>query len=298
MDLIRSFVKPQYLFRPARSAARLAKEFRRDRGRHVQVDLPWGVPIRIDTGERVGRSIWRSGVHDLPVVEALWRLLDAGDTAVDVGANIGYTAGLMAMRVGRTGTVLCFEPQPEVFQDLQENMSLVGRRQDAGSIELHRIALSDRAGEAMLVCDEGFAKNRGSGRIVTNEPAAVKGKRLSVVTARFDDVLGDRDVAVAKIDVEGHELAVLRGAECTLATGRIEHIVYEDFGGADSPVHRLLGQHGYSVYALGWTTYRPVLTAVGRGPAIDTAWESPNYLATRNPAKAFHRFRRWGWSVI
>ncbi len=297
MKLIRSIAKPQYLFRPARSVTRLVKQVRGDRSKRVEVSLPWGVSIRIDTGERVGRSIWRSGVHDLPVVEALWRLLDAGDTAVDVGANIGYTAGLMAMRVGREGRVLCFEPHPEVFAALQENISLVRQGDDVGAIDAFQIALSDHAGEATLLCDEGFTFNRGSGRIDETASEARSVQRLSVPTARLDDFVDGR-IAVAKIDVEGHELPVLRGAERILTRRGVDHIVYEDFGGAGSDVHRVLRGYGYVLYALGWVTCKPVVTAVSEGPAIDITWESPNYLATIAPGKALKRFRRWGWSVI
>jgi FkbM family methyltransferase len=298
MRLVRSIAKPQYLFRPARCAARVVRELRGDRAQRVEVRLPWGVSIRINTSERVGRSIWRSGVHDLPVAEALWRLLDAGDLAIDVGANLGYTASLMARRVGRTGRVFCFEPQPEVFQELQENILLVRQARDVGEIEAHQIALSDRSGAATLVCGEEFDQNRGSGRIDEALPHGSNVRHLTVATRRLDDMIEERVIAVAKIDVEGHELAVLQGAERALASRRIEHIVYEDFGGPESPVHRLLGDCGYSVYGLGWATHKPVLTDVVQGPAIDLAWESPNYLATLAPRKALDRFRRWGWSVI
>ncbi len=298
MRIIRSFAKPQYLFRPARSAARFAKELGRGRAKRVELVLPWQVSIRVDTAERVGRSIWRSGVHDLPVVEALWRLLDVGETAIDVGANIGYTAGLMARRVGRSGRVLCFEPQPEVFEELQENMSLVRQSSGVGRIETYRIALSDRTGDATLVSGDEFALNHGSSRIEAPASHSVAGTRLTVATRRLDDFLDGRGVTLVKIDVEGHELKVLHGANDALTRGRVEHVVYEDFGGAGSPVHQLLAGYGYSVYALGWVTYKPVLTALDEGPAIDLAWESPNYVATRNPRKVRDRFRRWGWSVI
>lgn len=293
---IQSVAKPQYLFRPARSVARLVGALQRNhrKPRVVEVSLPWGTAIRVNTGERVGRSIWRSGVHDLPVAEALWRLLDPGDTAIDVGANIGYTASLMAARVGRSGSVLCFEPHPDVFSELATNIALGRRAVDAAAMQAHQIALSDRSGEALLVSGENFAENRGSSRLAAGESIAADSELLRVPTRRLDEFIAEGAVAVVKIDVEGHELGVLSGAAQALAQGRIAHIVYEDFGGAGSEVHRLLASNGYSLYALGWATHKPVLSSVEAGPSIDLRWESPNYLATRYPEHVADRFKPWG----
>lgn len=298
MRLLRSLAKPQYLFRPSRSAARLIDALRGDRAARVEITLPWGLSIRVNTGERVGRSIWRSGVHDLPVAEALWRLLDPGDTAIDVGANIGYTASLMAARVGRTGNILCFEPHPDVFAELEMNIALVRRTVGAGEIQVHKTALSDRSGEGLLVSGEDFAENSGSSRLAVGESTAANAELLRVPTRRLDEFIAERAVGVVKIDVEGHELSVLSGAARALGQGRIAHVVYEDFGGARSEVHRLLISYGYSIYALGWATHKPVLSSVESGPAVDLRWESPNYLATRYPERVADRFRPWGWSVI
>ena len=293
-----SLAKPQYLFRPGRSASRIAKALYGDRPQRVQVRLPWGVTICIDTFERIGRSIWRSGVHDLAVVEALWRLLDAGDTAVDVGANLGYTTSLMAKRVGPAGVVLCFEPHPAVFDDLEKNIALIRSSSDVGAIHAYRIALSDRVGEAVLSSPGGGSANDLSASRLDAQPASAGEQHATVATRLLDEFAGERQLAVVKIDVEGHELNVLRGAERTLARGGITHIIYEDFGGCTSPVHDLLRSHGYSVHALGWATHKPVLSDPGAGPAVDLTWESPNYLATLAPQQVVERFKRWGWSVI
>ena len=61
--------------------------------------------MRIRPADDVGRAIWRLGVYDLPVTELIWRLLDPGDSAFDVGANLVYMTGVMAARVGAQGQV-------------------------------------------------------------------------------------------------------------------------------------------------------------------------------------------------
>ncbi len=61
--------------------------------------------MRVRPAEGVGRSLWRLGVYDLVTCELCWRLLDPGETAVDVGANIGVVTGLLARRAGPAGEV-------------------------------------------------------------------------------------------------------------------------------------------------------------------------------------------------
>lgn len=68
--------------------------------------LPWGSEIRVNIGEGIGNTIWRTGVDDLPVLECLWRLTDPGDRCVDVGANIGLMTNVMAFRAGSEGSNL------------------------------------------------------------------------------------------------------------------------------------------------------------------------------------------------
>ena len=59
--------------------------------------------MRVRPRETVGHIMWHLGVLDLAASEVCWRLLDPGETAVDVGANIGVMTGLLARRAGPTG---------------------------------------------------------------------------------------------------------------------------------------------------------------------------------------------------
>src|ERR1051326_7108633 len=81
-----SFNKPEYVFRPRQILRRFAI---RPKGADdtAEVLLPWGLPFRIRPQEVLGRAIWNTGVYDLAVSEALWRLTRPGETAVDAGAN-------------------------------------------------------------------------------------------------------------------------------------------------------------------------------------------------------------------
>ena len=65
--------------------------------------------------ETIGRAILRLGVYDLCVSESICRLLDPGESAIDVGANLGYMTSLMAAKAGKCGSVESFEPHPDLM---------------------------------------------------------------------------------------------------------------------------------------------------------------------------------------
>jgi FkbM family methyltransferase len=95
------------------------------------------------------------------VTEAISRLLDRGEVAVDAGANIGYMTSPMALRVGPPGLVLAFEPHSDVFAELSHNAEDWARDPGVGRISLHRVALSSRPERGMLRIPREFERNRG-----------------------------------------------------------------------------------------------------------------------------------------
>jgi len=137
------------------------------------------------------------------------RLVAPGDVVLDIGANVGSYTYRFAKQVGPTGRVVCFEPQPELAAYLRA--ACRGRR--LAPVEIHNVGLSDHAGEGWLsVPVEG--RHRVGG-LASLEPRTDQ-DGFEVSLRRLDDFdLGDR-VSFVKCDVEGHELAVLRGGRATL----------------------------------------------------------------------------------
>lgn len=148
-----------------------------------------------------------------------WRVLELGmdlisphSRVVDVGANIGVYA-LPWAAAGTGVTVHCFEPNPAVRARLARNVALnrLGAR-----VRLHAEALSDHAGTAKLYgSDDMSSLNEG---VHTDRQAAP----TEVSLARLDDVLGGEGppVSLVKVDVQGHELEVLRGAQALVSRHR------------------------------------------------------------------------------
>lgn len=81
-------VKPEYIFRPKQVFRRLFDHHYYREREYCEEGLPWGLKIRIRPNEEHGKILQTLGVIDLAVSEVIYRLADAGDLAVDVGANI------------------------------------------------------------------------------------------------------------------------------------------------------------------------------------------------------------------
>jgi hypothetical protein len=100
--------QPEYLYQPAQALKRLTRLLTAEPD-SAEVMLPWGLAMRIRPRDDLGRALWHKGIYDLTLCETIWRLLDRGESAIDVGANVGYISGLMAARSGPDGSVLAFE---------------------------------------------------------------------------------------------------------------------------------------------------------------------------------------------
>ena len=129
-------------------------------------------------------------MSDLRVSEALWRLTDCGETAIDIGANIGYMTRLLAFRVGRQGRVLAFEPQPKLVNILTENVD-AWRCETGATIEVHPLALSDHEGEALLGIPDDFDQNHGLTHLVSAGDDSPK-TRIPVRIKRLDNIIEEK----------------------------------------------------------------------------------------------------------
>jgi FkbM family methyltransferase len=268
------------------------------RASEAQVELPWGLPVRIRPRELIGSALMRTGVHDLPVTEAVLRLLEPGDVAVDAGANVGYMTSVMAARVGPGGAVHAFEPHPVLLGLLEQNARSWAARPWTGRVEVHPVALSDTGGRGALNVPEGFEQNMGVATLGALADGMPLHATIDVPLRTLDDCLADEDasVGVLKLDVEGHEHAVLRGAAGLLRRGRVRDVVFEEHGDYPTPVSRYLEAAGYDVVLLrvglrGLSFVDP-RSDDGRGD-----YDGRNFLATRDLGRARARLAG-GWQAL
>ncbi|MSO23344.1 MAG: FkbM family methyltransferase [Acidobacteria bacterium] len=287
---------PEYLHRPVQILRRLRRELNPPQ-QHETVRLPWGLELRIRLPELMSNSLWYKGIYDITCSETIWRLLDEGESALDVGANIGYMTSLMAARVGAGGKVMAFEPHAGLFAELEHNCKSWSGVGGVRTVEVKNVALSDRQGIAQLQVPSGWELNRGVASVVSSNRVDGVTQLQTVNLEQLDHLLpGDAQVGLAKLDVEGHEAAVLRGAENLLQRRAIRDIVFEDIEGYPSAAMKLLESHGYSLFSLAKSFYAPRLCGVDRAGV--SVRNDPNYLATLNPDRAVQRILKKGWNVL
>ena len=181
-----------------RGKGRIVSHWLRTRGGQRSRILPGGLEIALDMSVPYEAMIW-IGWEEQEELRALRQLLHSGETFVDCGANIGLWSLVAAPMVWPDGRVVAFEP----------NLAVAKRLADAAVqssvIEVHAVALSDKPG--VLALDAGREHNLAH---VSNEGVH------SVAATTLDAVLERRPNGI-KIDVEGYELNVLRGAVGALA---------------------------------------------------------------------------------
>jgi len=143
-------------------------------------------------------------------------LVGAGDTVIDVGASFGIFTFELSRLVGPAGRVHAIEPDPPSVARLEE------LRHTRPNITVHPLALSDRTGTATLHVPVVRGRRVGTlaSLAVPSWHAGMDHVASTVELMPLDSILpGEgRPVSFVKIDVEGHELAVLRGATATLRT--------------------------------------------------------------------------------
>lgn len=155
------------------------------------------------------RARWRDQRAEIAaLISAIW----PGDVAVDVGANKGSFLPSLSWAAG-PGRVVAFEPQP----GLAEYLGRACRAARLANVVVEATGVSDRAGSLTLHMPGAGAASPGA----SFEPAVAAlspGRGVTVPVVTLDEYFRDeaRRIAAIKVDVEGHELAVLRGAEAIL----------------------------------------------------------------------------------
>lgn len=160
--------------------------------------------------------------HAMEVVLA--SALRVGSNAIDVGANEGSVLESM-MRVAPEGRHIACEPIPELAQDLAKRFP---------SVDVRQVALFDETGTATFTHVLDASTRSGLRQRADLDESTSRVSKITVPTARLDDVLEANYVpTLIKVDVEGAELQVLRGAIETLERHQPFVIFEHGVGGAD-----------------------------------------------------------------
>lgn len=143
-------------------------------------------------------------------IKFLKRFLKSGDTFIDIGSNIGLFSMHAAYIVGTGGKVIAFEPTPQTFERLNENVQL----NQFGNIITNNIGLSDSEGNLKLNLS---SNGHDAWNTFANPSEGTHDNQVEVPVITLDNYITDHNVdtskvALIKIDVEGWEVRVIEGA--------------------------------------------------------------------------------------
>lgn len=220
----------------------------------VCVSFPNGTRLLVPTRMKGSAHYIYPGLCDVAGMGFVLHYLRPADLFIDIGANIGAYTVLAGGAVG--SRVICFEPAPATFRALTLNLQL---NSIFGRVTAHNLALGKEEGELQFT--EGLG---------TENHVQVCGggtKTMSVKATSFDNLLGFSEPNLVKIDVEGFETNVLRGARQMLSKDSFQAMIIEKiglgmkYGFDENELHGEIRKHGFQP-----CTYSPQDRALSRLP--------------------------------
>lgn len=201
-------------------------------------------------------SVYKTYLEAGPI-DQLRQFVPSGSLVVDVGANVGFFSRRFASWVAAEGKVVVLEPEDRNFEALH---SMLIREGLIDRCRLIKAAAAERTGKAQFRINP---RHPGDHKLSMDETG------IAVDVVRLDDVLPDKrnnSPSLIKIDVQGAELAVLRGAVDVLRRAKPALFVELDeqglrkFGASVSAVLSFLGEFGYEPFWLEATGGRTAAT--------------------------------------
>jgi FkbM family methyltransferase len=238
----------------------------------IDTQLGNGMPIRVIWTDLIGSSICVDGYYDMPSVRVLRRLLQKGMTFIDVGTHVGQYTLLAANLVAPAGAVHSFEPQPDTFDLLKHNIEANG----VLNVHLNQCALGETKSQVQLY----VARPDNIGQSSLRRPDNYSGTSITVPCQSLDDYAeeqGIHRIDLIKIDVEGAELGVLKGARKILSRGSKPHLIVEfwepfqrECGTSCDEMAAFLKDHGYKLFWIAESELVPYSAGSNRQFSQDT----------------------------
>lgn len=218
--------------------------------RTIAFTTKYGLTLKLRVGDILFGGFLHLGESNPMEMYVLRKILNPNDVVFDVGANLGWYALNSAQVVGSSGQVYAFEPNPAVANWASENCCL----NHLTNVKIEKIALADKTSTLEFYIGDNF------GSLVKKVARldSRKIKRISVPVTTVDDYikgLSIKKVSLIKIDAEGKDFEVLRGAVQTLKQYH-PYLIVEVFGlswdtdvGRDKEILAYLEKLGYQAYA-------------------------------------------------
>lgn len=218
MTKVIEIIKP-LIRRIRRVKARWKYSRKQAKNEPIRFTFPNGIPFYLYPWGQIVESIYIGGFEKIEL-ELTTSYLREGMNVIDVGANIGLYSILAAKLIGKSGRVWAFEPSSETYEHLLNNLSL----NSIDSIIPNKTALSDIPdGELPLKRSPGCGdaerylsihpNHPSNSNTNADDPGDSELVKVTSLDSYMDKYLADVKIDFIKIDVEGNEFPLLRGAE-------------------------------------------------------------------------------------
>ena len=213
-----------------------------------------GTIFRIDLSEKMHKYLFIRGTYE-PGLSRFFRMnIRPDDVVFDVGANFGWFSVLFLKLLDKRGSLHSFEPVPPIYEELKQNIAL-----NKGKIEpkLNNFALGAKKTRTEINVFKNLPHGHASLSDLGREDASTYDTEI-ITLDHYIEKYKIRKVDVIKIDVEGAEFNVLRGAEKLLKnnppriiTMEVNYRTSRFFGYSPLDMLEYLRSFGYRIYALG-----------------------------------------------
>jgi len=204
--------------------------------------LPGEAKISLKYRETIGWSSLLYGTFELAELEFVRSYLRPGSNVFDIGANVGIFSVLMSVALRQSGNVWAFEPEPTNVKRLKLNIELNG----VENVRIFSCALGEKDAHKMLQMSHDPAYPS----LVKVEPGFSDGTDILVQMRTLDAVWDDGGkphISFIKMDVEGSELQVLKGASIFLKECRPTMLIEANTPEQLESLTKLLEGYGYEV---------------------------------------------------
>jgi FkbM family methyltransferase len=228
---------------PRKVAGRIRRQFDRRTVREVAVR---GIRLRMDARSRRERERLDAYLTKEPgTLDWIDRVVKPGQVLFDIGANIGQYGIYAAAKAQGAVTVACFEPEAANYEAMNRNIAL---NRLSSSTTAYLVALSDELKLGVLHLS-GAADAGGALHQLDRAAENDSGRTQGVVAVSLDTLVYDLDLPCPthiKIDVDGHEEAIIRGAGRLLADPRLTSVLIEVNDGDDA-IRQAFLSNGFTV---------------------------------------------------
>ncbi|MCK5737651.1 FkbM family methyltransferase, partial [bacterium] len=217
---------------------------------HLIIHTIYGFDVLVYPNKDHGleKELYYRGTYEAGTLHVIQNTLRKGDTFLDIGANIGLMSLLAATMVKKDGAVHSFEPEPDVFSSLSKNTQLNNFTQ----ITINSFGLGAYEEEKTLYLHPEISRGSSS---LTNENVTADTRQVTVSIKRLDDYIAANSISTVrmiKIDVEGWEADVLKGAENLLKQPDAPILCVEngEYGNGETIYDHILKLNSYRAFKL------------------------------------------------